>query len=67
MFLLYFIVEFGLVATEGPRGHFLTIFGVLLGSILEPFRASRGLKYSVFDVFHERIIVFSCVFAIFHA
>ena len=58
------MVEFGLVALEGPSGHFLIILGVLLGSLLESLAASRGLKYSVFDDFYMRSAVFSCVFEV---
>ena len=64
VFLVYFMVEFGLVALEGPRGHFLVILGVLLGSLSDPFGASRDIKYSVFDDFYRRSGVFSCVFEV---
>ena len=58
MFLLYFTVEPGLVALEGPRGH----FGTPLGVPLEAFRGLREPKVTSFLEVLEWILLFSRVF-----
>ena len=60
-----FLSFFGLEALSETCKNTSVYAGVQLSGL--QMKASGGLKYSVFDAFHKKIVVFSCVFAIFHA